>query len=61
MPALPLGEAGKYVAAAYVVFRTIVVLYVAIMARKLGKIEREIESIRSDADRTESGGEEGER
>ena len=34
MPALPLDEAGKYVAAAYVVFLTLILVYVAIMARQ---------------------------
>ncbi len=45
MPALPLHEAGKYVAAAYLVVFTIVLIYVAIMAAKLSRIEREVESI----------------
>ena len=40
MPALPLGEAGKYVAAAYLVVFTLVIVYVAIMAAKLQRIER---------------------
>jgi predicted S18 family serine protease len=42
MPALPLDEAGKYVAAAYLVFLALILIYVAIMAAKLGRIEREI-------------------
>jgi hypothetical protein len=42
MPALPLDEAGKYVAAAYVVFLALVLLYVAIMAAKLARIDREL-------------------
>ena len=41
-PALPLDEAGKYVAGAYVVFLALIVVYVAIMAAKLQRIEREI-------------------
>jgi CcmD family protein len=45
MPALPLHEAGKYVAAAYLVVFTLVLIYVAIMAMKLTRIEREVESI----------------
>ena len=45
MPALPLDEAGKYVAAAYVVFLGLVLIYVAIMATKLGRIEREISEL----------------
>lgn len=42
MPALPLDEAGKYVAAAYLVFLALILIYVAIMAAKLSRIEREI-------------------
>jgi hypothetical protein len=42
MPALPLDEAGKYVAGAYVVFLALILVYVAIMAAKLGRIEREL-------------------
>jgi hypothetical protein len=42
MPALPLDEAGKYVAAAYLVFLTLVLIYVAIMATKVARIQREL-------------------
>jgi hypothetical protein len=42
MPALPLDEAGKYVAGAYVVFLGLILVYVAIMASKLVRIEREL-------------------
>ncbi len=42
MPALPLDEAGKYVAAAYVVFLALILVYVAIMAMKLGRITDQI-------------------
>jgi hypothetical protein len=42
LPALPLHEAGKYVAAAYIVLFVIVLIYVAIMAIRLGHIEREL-------------------
>ena len=41
MPALPLDEAGKYVAAAYVVFVILLVVYIGIMAAKLSRISRE--------------------
>jgi hypothetical protein len=44
-PALPLDEAGRYVAAAYVVFLVLLVVYVAIMAAKLGRIERELREL----------------
>lgn len=42
LPALPLHTAGKYVAGAYVVLFAIVLVYVAIMAIRLGRIEREL-------------------
>ena len=42
MPALPLDEAGKYVAGAYVVFVTLIVVYVAIIGVKIARIEREV-------------------
>ena len=42
MPALPLDEAGKYVAAAYLVFLGLILVYVAIMAAKLTRIERDL-------------------
>lgn len=39
-PALPLDEAGKYVAGAYLVFLSLLLIYVAIMAVRLQRIER---------------------
>ena len=42
LPALPLHEAGKYVAAAYIVLFVLVLIYVAIMAIRLSRIEREL-------------------
>jgi hypothetical protein len=42
MPALPLDEAGKYVAGAYGVFVTLILVYVAIMGTRLQRIEREL-------------------
>ena len=45
MPALPLDDAGPYVAAAYLVFVALILIYVSIMAAKLGRIEREIAEI----------------
>jgi hypothetical protein len=41
-PALPLDDAGPYVAAAYLVFLALVLIYVAIMAGKLVRIAREL-------------------
>ena len=45
MPALPLDEAGKYVAGAYVVFVALIVVYVAIIGSKIARIEREAEAL----------------
>ena len=45
MPALPLDEAGKYVAAAYLVFLALILIYVAIMAAKLSRIDRELDEL----------------
>ncbi|HEY8582024.1 MAG TPA: hypothetical protein VIL49_03725 [Capillimicrobium sp.] len=41
-PALPLDEAGKYVAGAYLVFFALVLVYVAIMAVRLARMERQV-------------------
>ena len=41
-PALPLHSAGKYVAGAYVVFVALILVYVAIMATRLSRNEREL-------------------
>ena len=45
MPALPLDDAGPYVAAAYLVFLALILVYFAIMATKLGRIEREVSEL----------------
>lgn len=44
-PALPLDEAGKYVAGAYVVFVVLLVVYLSIMAAKVQRIERELREV----------------
>jgi hypothetical protein len=44
---------GNYVAAAYVVFLALVLIYVAIMAVKLARIERELGELNELADRRE--------
>jgi hypothetical protein len=48
MPALPLDEAGKYVAGAYVVFLTLIVVYVAILGAKIARLDREITELVED-------------
>jgi CcmD family protein len=42
LPALPLHTAGKYVAGAYVVLFALVLVYVAIMAVRMSRLEREL-------------------
>jgi hypothetical protein len=54
VPALPLDEAGKYVAAAYLVFLALVLIYVAIMAGKLSRIERELGELTEIVERREA-------
>lgn len=49
-PALPLDDAGPYVAGAYVVFVLLLVVYVAIMATKLARIERELAALKDEDD-----------
>ena len=44
-PALPLHSAGKYVAAAYIVFLALVLIYVAIMAVRLGRHGRDVQAL----------------
>lgn len=58
MPALPLDDAGPYVAAAYLVFVALILIYVSIMAAKLGRIEREISEISEIVERRERAQEE---
>ena len=45
MPALPLDEAGKYVAAAYLVFLALLLVYVAIMAVRQSRIHKDVQEI----------------
>ena len=45
MPALPLDDAGPYVAAAYLVFLALILVYVAIMASKLVRIARDLDEV----------------
>jgi hypothetical protein len=48
MPALPLDEAGKYVAGAYVVFVALILIYVAIIGSKIARIDRQITELAED-------------
>jgi uncharacterized membrane protein len=53
VPALPLDDAGPYVAAAYLVFLALILVYVGIMATKLGRIERQITELSDVVERKE--------
>jgi hypothetical protein len=54
-PALPLDEAGKYVAGAYIVFLILLVIYVAIMAMRVQRIEKELRELASFAEQGSPG------
>jgi len=55
-PALPLHTAGPYVAAAYIVFLLIVLIYVALMARKLLTNSRDLRDLRAQLEEREHTG-----
>ena len=57
MAQLPLHTAGPYVAGAYIAFVAIILLYVAIMAGKLSRIERELGDLEELAQRRREAGE----
>lgn len=40
LPAVPTDSSGRYVAAAYVMFTVLLVVYVAIMAQRLRRVQR---------------------
>jgi hypothetical protein len=54
VPALPLHTAGKYVAGAYVVLFAMVLIYLAIMAIRLSRIERELGDLLELAERRDT-------
>ena len=45
MPALPIAAAGDYLAAAYLVFLALILTYVAIMAVRQQRIQKDVEEI----------------
>jgi hypothetical protein len=49
-PALPLGKSGKFVAAAYIVFVVLILVYVGIMAMRAQRLERDLEELRRDVE-----------
>ena len=54
MPALPLDDAGPYVAGAYVVFVGLLLVYLAIMASRLSGLARDIEELSAAVDRRDA-------
>jgi HAMP domain-containing protein len=55
-PALPLNAAGPYVAAAYIVFVLILLIYLGIMARRLMRNSRELRELRTQLEARERTG-----
>jgi heme exporter protein CcmD len=49
-PALAPGKAAPYVIAAYAVFLAIVLIYVAIMARRLTRTERDLQELKREVE-----------
>jgi hypothetical protein len=55
-PALPLHKAGKFVAGAYIVFLALILIYVAIMALRSQRIERELAELQRDVEAARAAG-----
>jgi hypothetical protein len=49
-PDLPLGKSGKFVAGAYIVFVVLILVYVAIMAVRAQRIERDLDQLQRDVE-----------
>jgi type VI protein secretion system component VasK len=49
-PAIPLGESGKFVAGAYIVFVVLILIYVTIMAVRAQRVERELAELQRDVE-----------
>jgi hypothetical protein len=54
-PALPLGKSGKFVAAAYIVFVLVILIYVAIMAVRAQRLEGELTELQHDVEASQRG------
>jgi hypothetical protein len=53
-PALAPGKAAPYVIAAYIVFLAVVLIYVAIMARRLTRTQRDLIDLTGELERREA-------
>jgi CRP-like cAMP-binding protein len=60
-PALAPGKAAPYVIAAYIVFLAIVLIYVAIMAKRLRSTERDLAELKREVEQRRSADEEQQR
>jgi hypothetical protein len=49
-PELPLGKSGKFVAGAYIVVFAVILIYVAIMAARARRTERDLQQLRRDVE-----------
>ena len=57
-PAVPINStAGRYVAAAYIVVLLVILIYVAIMAVRAQRLERELSELRRDVEAARAGAE----
>lgn len=56
-PALPLHSAGKYVAGAYIVFVVMLLIYLGIMAIRLGHTRRELAELQREVSQREGASE----
>ena len=54
-PELPLGKAGKFVVAAYIVVVALILIYVGIMAVRAQRLERELSQLRRDVEAARAG------
>jgi hypothetical protein len=52
---LPENSNDGYVAAAYIVFLALVLIYVAIMAIRLGRVERDVRKLRENVEQERNG------
>lgn len=57
-PAIPLGQSGKFVAGAYIAFLLVILIYVAIMAVRSQRIERELNELQRDVEAARAASEE---
>lgn len=55
-PAIPLGQSGKFVAGAYIVFLVLILVYLGIMAMRAQRIERELAELQAEVEAARAAG-----